>query len=155
MKTLLMKDDDEDAPQDSNTSRKNYSQALALVNDSIHGNRSNNEDETTSRSVRRKGSQSAPIQEVSSRKTILAFEVHPCLLLDDEVLHLHEQEDGSSSSSGDIGADRAAGLSRIGQQSEALLLEDEDSERLPSLQGDAASSAVRMACLHDLFNLDD
>ena len=64
LKALLGKEDDSQ-------------EALAAVNDSIHGTNDGR------RNVRRRGSGTRPIQEGVTRKTRISFEVHPSLLLDD------------------------------------------------------------------------
>ena len=64
MKALLGKEEDSQ-------------EALAAVNDSIHGTNDGR------RNVRRRGTGTRPIQEGVTRKTRISFEVHPSLIFDD------------------------------------------------------------------------
>ena len=64
MKALLGKEEDSQ-------------EALAAVNDSIHGTNDGR------RNVRRRGTGTRPIQEGVVRKTRISFEVHPSLIFDD------------------------------------------------------------------------
>ena len=64
MKALLGKEEDSQ-------------EALAAVNDSIHGTNDGR------RNVRRRGTGTRPIQEGVTRKTRISFEVHPSLIIED------------------------------------------------------------------------
>ena len=68
MKALLGKEDDD---------LFSSQEALAAVNDSIHGTNDGR------RNVRRRGTGTRPIQEGVTRKTRISFEVHPSLIFED------------------------------------------------------------------------
>ena len=75
MKALLGKEEDSQ-------------EALAAVNDSIHGTNDGR------RNVRRRGTGTRPIQEGVVRKTRISFEVHPSLIFDDLLFAEDANSDG-------------------------------------------------------------
>jgi len=75
MKALLGKEEDSQ-------------EALAAVNDSIHGTNDGR------RNVRRRGTGTRPIQEGVTRKTRISFEVHPSLIFDDLLFAEDANSDG-------------------------------------------------------------